>query len=1181
MTVRRVEWRRYDPAMRVRMLGGFEVSGADSRVETLTPKQRLVLAVLLLELDRVVSASSLVDALWGDESDGGVSTLHSYVSRLRSVLEPDRAPRVAATVLVTQAPGYRLRIPRADVDMCRFEDAAAQGRARFREGDHRGACTALRQALDMWTGPLLPELAHEPFVIPHATRLEGVRLSTLEAAADSHLHLGEHFEATTLIENEAREHPTRERLQFLLALGLYRAERQADALRVIDRCRRALLEQSGLSLSSELQHLETAILDHDPWLEWRRPVNADHPSSAAWVHPDAIDAPPDVLGDDTASSTPDGVQRRAIVGRASELHVLDGAVAATLDGRGTIATILGEPDIGKTRLAEAVVERAAERGMAVAWARCAENRAAPPFWPLTQLGDQLRAAGFTDLQVRELDRRGAETAVSERFQLYRAVLDAVAAIDRPVLFVIDDLQWADPDSLRLIEHIASDLRSTGTLLIATARPIDDDTQSAFVDCLAEIARAADSIQIVLGALDATDVTEWIAARHEVSAPREIADLVHERTGGNALFVKEVIELLAAEGRLGQVESAREARAIPPGVKSVVRRRVSRLPQPTQAILPVAAVLGRTLDVGALTAALSSDTASVLDALEPALTTGVLVEADGGLVFSHAVVADALADEVNAVRRATINAAAARALTSAAGADFGVLAAKIAHHAFEGMMAGTGELAIEAGTRAAELASDQLAHEDAAAHWSRVADAISRCRPADLRARIEALIAQASALLRADMVVAAKTPVLAAIDTAAVAGLADQMARAALLVNHEHVWANEPYGIVDTELVRRIERTIAHVGDDAPQRALLLGALAAELAFADPDVHLSVCAAAVDAARRTADPTTMAKVLNAVSVPCRPTQLEQRRTWACEVIELAQHHELAPDQRFAAHYHLAETFVEMGEFAAADVELATARRLIESVPSDRLRCQLLGFESALALARGRHAEAERTMNAAYELHRRGRRYDAEALMLANLMALRLDRGGLDDLIPLALTTAVESAYGRTVAETFAFAMLELGRADLAATLVESFDASSEFPNDYMSLCCMTAALHVRVELGHRDAAASIAGKLAPFGNRWASAGTTPSSMGPTKLALARELALRGETSQAAAAFADAVGLIESNDAFPWLARALVHQARFLHDTDDGAGAAVAVERAARLAERFGLIYVERRLDQLVS
>ncbi len=207
------------------------------------------------------------------------------------------------------------------------------------------------------------------------------------------------------------------------------------------------------------------------------------------------------------------------------------------------------------------------------------------------------------------------------------------------------------------------------------------------------------MQLRLDGLAVDEVSDWLGRRTDVDVPAEVAELVHDRTAGNPLFVKELADLLAAEGRLGDVDSVRTARAIPPGVQFVVRRRVSRLPHASQQLLSIAAVVGRTFDVGVVAAAAELSVVDVLDALAPALDAGLLVDAGGNLSFSHALVADALAEEVNAARRARIHATAARTLAAAAGPNFGTAAAAIAHHALEGILAGTGDLAIEASTRA--------------------------------------------------------------------------------------------------------------------------------------------------------------------------------------------------------------------------------------------------------------------------------------------------------------------------------------------------------------------------------------------------------------------------------------------------------------------------------------------------
>ena len=1139
--------------MQFHVLGGLEVGDGTSPLDLGPPKQRMVLAVLLLERDRVVSADRLVELLWGEDLPKAISSLQAYVSRLRSILEPARLPRDPATVLITQPPGYRLVVARGAVDLLCFEDLVAAGRDRLRAGDAVDAIALLDKALSVWTGPLLPEFADEPFVLAAASRVEQLRLAAFEAAAEARLSIGDHQGALALLEPEATAHPLREGLHGLLALALYRSRRQADALRVVDRCRKSLADIAGLEPGPELRKLEADLLAQSPSLDWQ-------PSAAVPV--------------------PAGPPRSGLVGRVAEFGTLADALAAAGEGRGGVAIVIGDPGIGKTRLAEELVALANERGITTAWARCPESGAAPPYWPATQLGDQLRAAGVVEARlIAPLDEGTSGVGPQARFGLYRAILDTIASVDRPLLLAIDDLQWADPDSLRLLENIAGDLASTRTLLVVTTRPLTDDSPSALIDCLAEIARGAGSVQLRLDGLAVGDVSDWLSRRTDVDVPAEVAELVHDRTAGNPLFIKELADLLAAEGRLGDVDSVRTARAIPPGVQFVVRRRVSRLPLAGQQLLSIAAVIGRTFDVGVVAAAAELDGGHVLDALAPALDAGLLVDAGGNLSFSHALVAVALAEEVNAARRARIHAAAARTLAGAAGPNFGTAAAAIAHHALEGILAGTGDLAVEASTVAARQAAARFADEDAAGHWADVATALARSKPGDIAGRVDALIEQARALTRADVVEAAKGPALAAIDIAGAAGLVVQMGQAASLFNHAHVWTNEGYGIVDQQIVAALERTLAASGGSDPvRRADLLGALAGELVFADPARHRSVCAEAEATARAGGDPLTLARILIDVMLPNRSDDVHERLARAGEILQLVDENDLPPEVAFAGHHHTAVARMEIADFDNAILATARGRRVLDASPGSRFRSQLYWFEASIAQIRGRYEDAAALVNEAYELHRRARGYDADVMRLIGVAAISIDRGGLETMVDFAVAMAQQSAYRRPTSESMAFAMLELGAVDVARQLISPFGSSTSFVDDWTTVFSATAALHVRVELG-ADGVAGLFEFLTPYSDRWSCCGTAPISMGLVSLALARGAAALGDSDRARTLFETAVAEHDRIGAVSWLARSLVHQGIFLREAFDASVGETALERAADLAERHGFPYVRRRLDHV--
>jgi tetratricopeptide (TPR) repeat protein len=619
------------------------------------------------------------------------------------------------------------------------------------------------------------------------------------------------------------------------------------------------------------------------------------------------------------------------------------------------------------------------------------------------------------------------------------------------------------------------------------------------------------------------------------------------------------------------------------VQFVVRRRVARLPGGTQQLLTVASVVGRGFDLEVLAAAARVEAGDALEALAPALDAG-LVEHDGAeFRFSHALVADALADEVNAARRAQVHAQVARTIADRSGPELGLDAAVVAHHAIEGLLAGTGDLAVEASKRAARLAAERLADEDAAKHWGDVAAVLARARPGDVAGRVDALVAQAKALLRADRIHGAKEAVLTAIEVAGAAGQVDGMVRAAVLLNHAHVWTNEAYGVVDQRVINALERTLAAMGDgNDAQRADILGALASELVFADRDRHRAACDAAEVAARASGDPLVLARVLIDLVMPQAPADFDRRRALAEEAVALAAANDLPPGVVVAAHHSLAHVLLEAADFDGVAEHAASARRVIEHDPASRFRPQLLWLEGGLLLQRGQHAAALELGEQAFDLHRRARGYDLSTISLALRLSAALDIGGLEELLAALGEEATTTSYLRPVAELGALALLELGMAELAAVAVEPFPPGAPFADDWTTLLSMTAALHVRAELGDVEGAASVLAQLAPYAGRWSPAGTAGSAAGLVDLALARGHALLGDVDAARAAFEAAVAGHERLGATGWLARSLVHQGAFLSTTGDPGDAEAgkaALVRARELAERHGLPYVRRRLDLL--
>jgi YVTN family beta-propeller protein len=246
--------------MEFRVLGSLEVVDRDGPVALGAPKQRALLAVLLLHRGEPVSSGRLIDEIWGEQPPASANKIvQGYVSSLRKLLGDGR--------LLTQGRGYMLRVEPGQTDVDRFEALVVEGRRALEDSDALTAGAVLREALTVWRGPALTDFAYQPFAQAEIARLEESRVAALEDRIDADLASGEHARLVGELEALVREYPLRERLRGQLMLALYRSGRQADALRAYQDGRSELLDGLGLEPGPELKALERAILAQDPGLD--------------------------------------------------------------------------------------------------------------------------------------------------------------------------------------------------------------------------------------------------------------------------------------------------------------------------------------------------------------------------------------------------------------------------------------------------------------------------------------------------------------------------------------------------------------------------------------------------------------------------------------------------------------------------------------------------------------------------------------------------------------------------------------------------------------------------------------------------------------------------------------------------------------------------------------------------
>ncbi|NEA34870.1 AfsR/SARP family transcriptional regulator [Streptomyces sp. SID13031] len=225
------------------------------------PRHRAVLARLIVARGRVVPVDSLVADLWTVPPDGATSSIRTFVAALRRALEPDRPARTPAELLITEGPGYALKA--TDVDAWRFEQVLASTANHPPEAVLEG----LEEALTWWRGPAYAEFADAPWAHAERAKLAELRLTAIERQAEARLALGLAADAVPALDAHVTEHPWREDAWRLLALALYRSDRQGDALAVLRNARTLLVEQLGVDPSPALQRLETDILNQADHLD--------------------------------------------------------------------------------------------------------------------------------------------------------------------------------------------------------------------------------------------------------------------------------------------------------------------------------------------------------------------------------------------------------------------------------------------------------------------------------------------------------------------------------------------------------------------------------------------------------------------------------------------------------------------------------------------------------------------------------------------------------------------------------------------------------------------------------------------------------------------------------------------------------------------------------------------------
>jgi tetratricopeptide (TPR) repeat protein/nucleoside-triphosphatase THEP1 len=634
-----------------------------------------------------------------------------------------------------------------------------------------------------------------------------------------------------------------------------------------------------------------------------------------------------------------------LAGRQACLRELLGAASeAARRGQGGLTLVGGEPGIGKTRLAADVASRLRVDGFTCAWVSCREDSGGPPYWPWSRLLTQLGAAAALARGDRETDPELA------RFLLFERVIEALraAADPVPVLLVLDDLHWMDEPSLRLLAALRGELASSAIMVLGTYR--DTEPSGGRLPAMLSPHR-----QLALGALSAEELG---AAVLEVTGERvgtRLMALLHERTGGNPYFAAEVVRLLRAENRLGD---RGESVPLPDTVRTVLERRLARLPFDAHVMMQVAALFGDPVRIPLVAKVCRSSAAEVLDQVDAArgarLLTGGGDDASGSgeYRFAHPLVRQTLVAQLGPADRMRWHLRIGQVLADRM--DTGAAApAEAARHLLAAAELGAPSAeAVRCAWVAAADAARRTAYEDAVSLLTSALAVIADTATDDpLQDRGALLCALGEAALAAGQPAKARDAYLEAARYARLRGQPDRLAAAALgLAGGADGFELD---LLDPDRVSVLDEALRTLPDtDSPVRAALLARLSLALAFTGADERRrALSEAAVAMARRVSDPSVLA---GALAVHCDavagPDHVSDRRAAATEIIALAT---AAGDRgrELLGRRLRVVALAEAGEWSSVDAEIEIYARAANRLGQSRLAWYVPLWRGARALMSG--------------------------------------------------------------------------------------------------------------------------------------------------------------------------------------------------------------------------------------
>jgi DNA-binding SARP family transcriptional activator len=1106
---------------RIQLCGrlSVEVDGAELAGSLRGKQVRLLLAYLVLARQRPVGREELIGALWPLNAPRSQdAALRTLLSRLRSSLGTEVLVGRDELVLELPEPVW--------IDVEAALTHVERALAALEAGDARRAWALAQVPLNVAGRGLLPG-AQATWLESERRELHDVRLQALEIIGRAGLVLG----GTQLssVERAARSlidaEPYRESGYVLLMHALRVQGNVAEALRVFERLRSLLREELGTAPSPG------ALRAHEELLHPGDPAPRD--GGAASQPRSAVPGPVIPLpGELRARAAP------SMIGRVAELSEIERWLGTIDAGTRSERVLLlsGDPGVGKTRLLAEIASRSHAAGTLVLAGRSPEETLVPfqPFLealghyvanvPLEELRTTARGHGpelarlvpALRRRLPELPATEAGDSETERYRLFESVAGLLGELSalRPVLIVLDDLQWADRPTLMLLRHLAR-VQQADRLSITGAYRATEPWSASFASAMTGLRHERLVRQIDVSGLPERDAARLVSLRLGRRPDEEFIHALHVETEGNPFFIEEILRHLQDTGVSPSGAAAADlARVgVPDDVREVISRRLERLSPDALESLRVAAVIGRDFDAGLLERVVGMDDDRYLVGLEEALQAGLIDEAPtpgGGYTFAHALIRETLYEGMSQPRRARVHRRIGLAVEARGPQRH---ANSLAHHFTQAAEPEDADRAIRYSLQASEEATRMLAHEQAAEYYAGALEMLARFHPEDQEQRCRLLLDLGEALVRSGERPRAWGVFREAAAIAAELGDWGALARAAIGASRRHV---QPPGVIDEDLIAMLEQALQTTSTDpSVTRVLLLTRLAASLYYSERREHMRRLAAeATVIAAQLGDPLAAALAAAARRrAYWGPGHLERRLADSTQMLRAAR--EAGDiDLTLQGHAWLVVDLLEAGDRAAVEAQIEAF-----TVGARQLRQPLYIWQAAVwramrALLSGHLTTADRLAGEALSAGIRAEGITAPQYYSVQLLGVRREQDRLAELEGPARELVRNNPHRPAWRALLGLLLTEAGRQDEArAELAGLADQGfTDIPVDGDWMIAMTVLADVAVALDDPEWAQMLYERLLPYRNSTVVIGIAAVCLGSAARYLGRLALVTGEEAR---------------------------------------------------------------------